>query len=288
MALGKTIQIYCPNGEPRGVRIAEVTTRIVQAVVIPRAKLDEARKRPELASVGVYYLFGGADESGQPIVYIGEAEDCAVRLSDHNYGKDFWNLAVAIVSRTGSFTKAHVRLLEWLSIRRATEARRYKLDNANSGIQPTVPEWMAADVEEIFETAEVLLSAVGHPVFEPLREVDQGGAPTGMLYCRRKGDGVEARGMYTEDGLVVLEGSHARGTPVPSMREYMEPKRAKLIAEGVLKQDGEHLLFTRDYVFNSPSGASDMICGASTNGWEEWVNERGESLDALSRKGAEP
>mgnify|MGYP001224115633 CR=1 FL=1 len=33
--LGKTIQIYCPNGEPRGVRIAEITTRIVQAVVGP-------------------------------------------------------------------------------------------------------------------------------------------------------------------------------------------------------------------------------------------------------------
>jgi hypothetical protein len=37
-ALGKTIQIYCPQGEPRGVRIAEITTRIVQAVVVPRAK----------------------------------------------------------------------------------------------------------------------------------------------------------------------------------------------------------------------------------------------------------
>ena len=30
--VGKTIQIYCPSGEPRGVRIAEITTRIVQAV----------------------------------------------------------------------------------------------------------------------------------------------------------------------------------------------------------------------------------------------------------------
>lgn len=43
--IGKTIQIYCPNGEPRGVRIAEITTRIVQAVVVPRAKLDEGDGR---------------------------------------------------------------------------------------------------------------------------------------------------------------------------------------------------------------------------------------------------
>jgi len=58
-ALGKTIQIYCPSGEPRGVRIAEITTRIVQAVVVPRAKLEEALNRPELAGVVNLPISGG-------------------------------------------------------------------------------------------------------------------------------------------------------------------------------------------------------------------------------------
>jgi hypothetical protein len=35
----KTIQIYLPTGEPRGIRIAEITTRIVQAILIPRSEL---------------------------------------------------------------------------------------------------------------------------------------------------------------------------------------------------------------------------------------------------------
>ena len=30
MHAGKTIQIYSPSGDPRGVRIAEITTRFVQ------------------------------------------------------------------------------------------------------------------------------------------------------------------------------------------------------------------------------------------------------------------
>ena len=34
-ATAKTIQIYLPTGEPRGIRIAEITTRIVQAGVDP-------------------------------------------------------------------------------------------------------------------------------------------------------------------------------------------------------------------------------------------------------------
>jgi len=32
----KTIQIYLPGGDPRGIRVAEVTTRIVQVIEVPR------------------------------------------------------------------------------------------------------------------------------------------------------------------------------------------------------------------------------------------------------------
>ena len=36
-----TIQFFLPQGEPRGVRIADITTRIVQAMLVPRTKLPE-------------------------------------------------------------------------------------------------------------------------------------------------------------------------------------------------------------------------------------------------------
>ena len=35
----QTIQIFLPQGEPRGIRIADITTRIVQVVVVPWSKL---------------------------------------------------------------------------------------------------------------------------------------------------------------------------------------------------------------------------------------------------------
>lgn len=40
----QTIQFFLPQGEPRGVRIADITTRIVQAVLVPRNKLPEAAR----------------------------------------------------------------------------------------------------------------------------------------------------------------------------------------------------------------------------------------------------
>lgn len=43
----KTIQIFLPGGDPRGLRVAEITTRIVQVIEVPRTRLDEFSRMPE-------------------------------------------------------------------------------------------------------------------------------------------------------------------------------------------------------------------------------------------------
>lgn len=73
MNLGKTIQIYMPDGSPTSIKIAEVTTRIVQLILIPRNKLNEMGQREEAKNVGIYFLFGKSDTDGKSNVYIGEA-----------------------------------------------------------------------------------------------------------------------------------------------------------------------------------------------------------------------
>jgi hypothetical protein len=40
--LGEATQIFCPSDAPSGLLLAEITTHIVQAVIVPPAKLDEA------------------------------------------------------------------------------------------------------------------------------------------------------------------------------------------------------------------------------------------------------
>ena len=102
----KTIQIFLPAGEPRGIRIAEFTIRTVQAVLIPRSELGEAKARSELDQIAVYFLLGDSEESAKPIVYIGQTEDVRKRLDHHNSNKDFWRTAVLGISRTQNFTQA--------------------------------------------------------------------------------------------------------------------------------------------------------------------------------------
>jgi hypothetical protein len=79
VAVGKTIQVFLPDGNPRGVRIAEITSRTVQAISIPRSQLDIALERAEAANVGVYFLIGTSEEQGKPLLYVGEAENCRDR-----------------------------------------------------------------------------------------------------------------------------------------------------------------------------------------------------------------
>ncbi|MFD2212378.1 hypothetical protein [Metabacillus endolithicus] len=69
---GRTIQIFLPFGSPRGIKIAEITNRTVQAILIPRNKIDEAGQRSEVKNVGVYFLFGQDEDDANPKVYIGE------------------------------------------------------------------------------------------------------------------------------------------------------------------------------------------------------------------------
>ena len=109
-----------------GIRIAEITTRIVQAVLIPRSDLAQGKLRKELNLLGVYFLFGEDEEGAKPIVYIGQTEDARKRFDSHNKIKMFWKTTIFCVSKTQNFTQAHIRYLEWYCMQRAKEVAGYR------------------------------------------------------------------------------------------------------------------------------------------------------------------
>jgi hypothetical protein len=287
----RSIQVFLPEGEPRGIRIAGIENRGTRAVAFPRSKFAEACQRSELDWVGVYFLFGTKDGAERMSVYIGEAECCSDRLSNHNTdrAKDFWQTAVVVVSALQSFTKAHIRMLEWASLRRAKDAGRYAIENSNSGQQPHLPEATAAVVGEILEDVEVLLGCLGFPIFDGV--ASSAGGPTAaasgshVFWIRRKG--YAARAVYNEDGLVVLRESEARPDVVQSSRD-LEPERERLIQQGVLEKRSDRYVFLRDHVFSSPSSAAEMICGGSVNGWDAWIDDHGRTLNQIYRQPITP
>ena len=149
----KTIQIFLPGGDPQGIRVAEITTRIMQVIEVPRNLLNDFAQMSESTQVGVYFLFGESDDE-QPMVYIGQTGDLRTRLANHNSKKDFWKRAIIVVSRTNSLTQTHALFLEWYCIQACREAARYADDNNNAGSKPHTPPPLEADCLEIFETRQ--------------------------------------------------------------------------------------------------------------------------------------
>jgi len=279
----QTIQIYLPAGDPRGMRVAEITTRIVRVIEVPRSQLGDFVKTPEALQVGVYFLMGELSEAGLPRVYIGQSGSVGNRLVQHNQNKDFWNRALVVISLTNSMTQTHALFLEWFAIQQATQAGRYSLENSNTGARPHTPAPLQADCHEIHETAATLLATLGQPIFEPLTNAPTARGEKELFYC--KGSGADGVGEYTSEGFVVLKDSRGRVENVASIQGTSNERfRNQLIAEDIMTLRDGMVVFTRDHLFASPSMAAMAVMGRSANGWIEWKNPQGKTLDEVKRQ----
>lgn len=276
----KTIQIFLPSGDPRGIRQAEITTRIVRLIEVPRALLNDFFQMPESAGGAVYFLFGDAEESAKPKVYIGQTADVKKRFVKHNKEKDFWQRAVVMLSRADSLTTTHSVYLERLCIQRAKEADRFTVENDTNGNKLNTTKPMEAECEELFETGETLMSTLGFSLFDKPSELPPVG---GLYFCTAAG--TDARAQYTQEGMVVLKGSKARLGVTDSFKSKpFFATRQKLQAAGILQPAGDALVFAQDYVFKSPSSAAAIVVGNNMNGWVTWKNHAGETLDEVVRQ----
>jgi len=129
------------------------------------------------------------------------------------------------------------------------------------------------------------MATLGQPVFEPLT-ASAAKAEVELFYCR--GSGADGVGEYTSEGFVVLKGSRGRVENVPSIQGTSWQRfREKLIEDGVFSLQDGALVMTRDYLFTSPSMAAVALQGRSANGWFEWKNKSGKTLDEVKRQPVE-
>ena len=279
----KTIQIFLPGGDPRGIRIAEITTRIVQVIEVPRSLLKDFLKMAESDQVALYFLFGETVDGGEQKVYIGQTGDLRERLKKHNKEKEFWERALVLISRTNSLTQTHALFLEWHCLQSARKAGRYSDDNGNSGNKPHTPAPLEADCLEIFSTGQILLATLGYPLFDPVAKSSNDSKMEELFYC--KASGANGTGLYTQEGFVVLKGSTGRKENVPSLAGTAgEQLRARLLESKVMHVEGDTVVFDRDHLFRSPSMAALALMGRTSNGWIDWKNKDGKTLDAVKRQ----
>lgn len=274
---GKTISIYIPDANPRSIKICDIKDRIVKAIFIPRNKLTEATKRKELQDPGIYFLIGEPNEIGKSSVYIGEAEVLLTRLKQHNATKDFWNTAICFVSEKHNINKAHIKYLENYACSQAKKINKCELENSINPTQSSLTEEDVDFVLSFFDDLKLLIATLGYPIFEETKK-----DKSKIFIC--KGKDAQATGEYTEDGLVVFKGSKTNLTESKTAGSWVINMRKSLIEKGILKQEGSVLVFTEDYSFKSPSASAAVILARRANGWIEWKDKNGKTMDKKIRK----
>jgi len=285
----KTIQVFLPSGDAHGIRFAEITTRIVQVIEVPRSLLSDFLAMEQSSQVGVYLLIGEDSEEGEQQVYVGQTGELRSRLATHNQKKDFWERALVLISKTNSLTQTHALFLEWHSLQQIRQAGRFSDENGNSGSRPYTPAPLEAECLEIFETGSILVSSLGFPLFDSVVSSSvQGTGPAieddcFLLQSPKKG--IDARGIYTSEGFVVFADSSASHSNAPSIGQSIARARQKLLDTKVLVDNGEgQLIFKRDHLFTSPSSAATAVLGRNANGWTAWKDCQGRTLHEIKRE----
>lgn len=287
----RSINIFLLDGDPSGIRVAQISMSTIQAIAFRRNQLRRVRDTfPEIERPGVYILIG-TDENHQDrqLAYIGESEGVGARLSYHNSNetgrdaKGFWTDTVVLISKDENLTKSHARYVESSLIRNIGASIRWSIPNSKwpSNDAGKLPLQDRVDMDEFVDQTKTLVGALGWDLFRemkgraqetlsPAANVSQQ-MDSGSVVFTFIGEGYAAKMMVGSSGeFVVTEGSKARARTTPTVPKGTVLLRETLLEKGVLRRNGDFLLFTSSYSFPSPSSAASAVIGASANGRILW------------------
>lgn len=292
MAYGKSIELFLVNGSADSLITAELSNWNGKAIKIPRIEVTSCN-RDDITQAGVYFLFCKEDD-GSDSVYIGEAENVKERLVQHlrdyqsEKEKYYWTTAAIFIGR--DLNKALIRYLENRFVEIARACKRYIVLTKNTYKNTVMKESQIAVMEEFVDNVKTLISALGYKVLEPLNKpvvVSNEGSDNAetedlSLHLERtiKGVGkVEADGVRTSEGFVVLQGSHIAVEDDDTIPAVLKEQRRKVsVVDGVLQED---------VLFSSPSYAAMFVIGKSANGLTSWKDENGRSLKDIENSETE-
>ncbi len=293
---GVTIRIFLVDGTPQGLRLVERMGWTGSFLTFARADYPSARAREEVSQTGAYVLLG-PDPEGRRLqrVYVGEGENIRVRLDAHQKEKDFWTQGYVLTTKDDSLNKAHVRYLEARLLELAAKADNASLDNGTAPEPARLSEPEIAEMETYLDNVLPLFALVGVNIFEPAEEVAVAAAgavtPSEPVADERgerlylKTQLTEAEGEDRSRGFLVFEGAIGR-----KMKRVMIPGyaqlRDRLLREGILVEEGDHVKLTKSHLFDSPSAAASVLSGGNKNGRTQWRDAAGRTLKELQEQTA--
>ena len=298
---GRSLELFFIDDHPDGLLTAAMWGWIGRVLVVPRTRLAEGLARPEAGYAGVYILLG--EEEGRATAYIGESDNVAHRMRNHDQRKDWWTTAVLVTSDANQLNKAHVRYLEARLIQQAQRVGRTPLANTGTASQASLSEADTAKMIAFLDNLYLALPAVRVDMFierarpQPapvapatpslaalVPAVDAPIAAASTTFHLRSGKhGIEAMAELTGGELVVQAGSGARAEWEGGETSYAQLYQ-ELRSSGVIVNREGRGVFTEAYAFRSPSAAATVVLGRSANGAETWRTAEGRTYKDWERE----
>lgn len=276
MAISKKLEMIYYNGQPDGIRSIRRHLSTMTTYVIPRPLLSEAKKLNGINRPGIYYLISENDDNKIAQIYIGQTRNGVSRLDDHNRSKDFWNKAIMFLADNKTFSLDMISGLEAFAIGKAIDAKRYKVENT---VNPKyeIDEYDLPLIEEVYEEIKFIMATQGYKMENSKATLNE----ANILHTTR--NGVHAFGVYDGEKFEVLEGSEIDMSR-KCHSDRIEKQRQTAIQNGdIVCRDSKYILNV-SVPFTAPSSAAMFVLGGSTNGWVEWKNKEGKTLDELFRR----
>ncbi len=293
---GKSINLFLMDGTAVGRIKCTLANWTGVAYKIPRTELNKCKERDDLKQSGVYFLFGTSDQTGENVVYIGQAgirkngEGILYRLIEHkrNPDKDYWTEAIVFTTSNNSFGPTEISYLENRFVGMATEAGRYLVKNSNDPTMGNITEEKESELEEFIDYAKIVMGTLGHKLFEALAEKSSTPKVREIIdddelilfmkrNSRKSGKLIEASCKQTREGFVILKGSLIETIDSESIPPGIKERRLKAKID-------EHGILQENVLVNSPSYAAAFVIGGHANGLVEWKTEDGTTLKEIENR----
>lgn len=248
--------------------------------VIPREEINIANNIADIAGQPAFYILLGDANALNPESYIGQTTDFANRKNDHVQKKDFWKTALVFISDNHKIYGDDVKYLEYLGIKSAQSADSFSLLNGANPRKPNIAPFRVNDMEVFFRDIQLLTRFYGCSIFDTPVAKPQ---PEHLFYVHATDRPATGVGFYDENAkqFVLVKGSVIANEVVTSFKPIAA--RDKFIKEHC-KIDKGQIVLQHDVPMDSPSGASGIILGRPSNGWDDWKDADGNKLGRVVKR----